>query len=129
MKKEIEILYSICELLNERFDNHLLDKNELDSLKNNISDYLNRDVAQLNRGIEILSNLDINKLSSSTDESYVAGFTDVYSGLTNFIDYLQDLDEMFVKLNRKFMLISGEITEDEYKRSLEIVTEEIDSRD
>lgn len=129
MKNEIRNLYDICEKINKRFDNNLIEHDDLVDLKNNIEDYLDSDWESLNEGLRTFNNLNWEQLESSNDDAYVKGFVSIYSGLTNIIEYLQDIDDAMTKINRKFMLLSGEITKEEYNHSLEITPEDTGTPD
>ncbi|KRN56004.1 hypothetical protein [Carnobacterium divergens] len=122
MKSEIESIYNIYDKLNKNFDNKLIDASELRDLKENVIDCLEMDFEYLKKGLAEFEKLNFEELTSSKDSLYTLGVVNLSMGLVNIIGDLQDLEETLNNMNRKFMLLSNEITEEEYNKSLEIIT-------
>lgn len=122
MKSEIESIYNIYDKLNKNFDNKLINTGELRDLKENVIDCLEMDFEYLKKGLAEFEKLNFEELTSSKDSLYTLGVVNLSKGLVNIIGDLQDLEETLNNMNRKFMLLSNEITEEEYNKSLEIIT-------
>ena len=122
MKSEIESIYNIYDKLNKNFDNKLINTGELRDLKENVIDCLEMDFEYLKKGLAEFEKLNFEELTSSKDSLYTLGVVNLSMGLVNIIGDLQDLEETLNNMNRKFMLLSNEITEEEYNKSLEIIT-------
>lgn len=122
MKSEIESIYNIYDKLNKNFDNKLINAGELRDLKENVIDCLEMDFEYLKKGLAEFEKLNFEELTSSKDSLYTLGVVNLSMGLVNIIGDLQDLEETLNNMNRKFMLLSNEITEEEYNKPLEIIT-------
>lgn len=122
MKREIESIYSIYDKLNNKFDNNLINADELTDLKENVIDCIDMDFEYLKKGLAEFEKLNFEELNSSKDSLYALGVANLSMGLVRIIGDLQDLEETLTNMNRKFMLVSNEITEEEYNKPLEIIT-------
>ncbi|MDT1940253.1 MULTISPECIES: hypothetical protein [Carnobacterium] len=111
MKSEIESIYNIYDKLNKNFDNKLINTGELRDLKENVIDCLEKDFEYLKKGLAEFEKLNFEELTSSKDSLYTLGVVNLSKGLVNIIGDLQDLEETLNNMNRKFMLLSNEITE------------------
>ena len=72
----------------------------------------------------------MHSIESSENKSYTNGILETVWGLRRLEVLLDDADELLTNLNKKFLLQSGEITQEEYlddgHLNVEVIDEEAD---
>lgn len=127
MKEVLEKLYQVCSSLNDKFNRELLNQENLDDFIDDIQSDWDSSVDQLKAGLELLES-QMHSIESSENESYTNGILETVWGLRRLELLLDDADELITKLNKKFLLKSGEITQEEYlddgHLNVEVIDEE-----
>ena len=113
MKELLEKLYQVCSLLNDKFNRELLNQENLDDFIDDIQSDWDSSVDQLKAGLELLES-QMHAIESSEDKSYTNGILETVWGLRRMEVLLADADKLLTNLNKKFLLKSGEITQEEY---------------
>lgn len=113
MKEVLEKLYQVCSSLNDKFNGEFLNQEDLDDFIEDIQSDWDSSVDQLKTGLELLES-QMHSIESSENESYTNGILETVWGLRRLEVLLDDADELLTKLNKKFLLQSGEITQEEY---------------
>lgn len=113
MKEVLEKLYQVCSLLNDKFNRELLNQENLDDFIDDIQSDWDSSVDQLKAGLELLES-QMHAIESSEDKSYTNGILETVWGLRRMEVLLADADKLLTNLNKKFLLKSGEITQEEY---------------
>ena len=129
MKELLEKLYKVCSLLNDKFNRELLNQENLDDFIDDIQSDWDSSVDQLKAGLELLES-QMHAIESSEDKSYTNGILETVWGLRRMEVLLADADKLLTNLNKKFLLKSGEITQEEYlddgHLNVEVIDEEAD---
>ena len=129
MKEILEKLYQVCSSLNDKFNGEFLNQEDLDDFIEDIQSDWDSSVDQLKTGLELLES-QIHSIESSENKSYTNGILETVWGLRRLEVLLDDADKLLTNLNKKFLLKSGEITQEEYLDDgildVEIVDEEGD---
>lgn len=113
MKEVLEKLYQVCSSLNDKFNRELLNQENLDDFIDDIQSDWDSSVEQLKAGLELLES-QMHAIESSEDKSYTNGILETVWGLRRMEVLLADADKLLTNLNKKFLLKSGEITQEEY---------------
>lgn len=113
MKEVLEKLYQVCSSLNDKFNRELLNQENLDDFIDDIQSDWDSSVDQLKAGLELLES-QMHAIESSEDKSYTNGILETIWGLRRMEVLLADADKLLTNLNKKFLLKSGEITQEEY---------------
>lgn len=113
MKEVLEKLYQVCSSLNDKFNRELLNQENLDDFIDDIQSDWDSSVDQLKAGLELLES-QMHAIESSEDKSYTNGILETVWGLRRMEVLLADADKLLTSLNKKFLLKSGEITQEEY---------------
>ena len=113
MKEVLEKLYQVCSSLNDKFNRELLNQENLDDFIDDIQSDWDSSVDQLKTGLEFLES-QMHSIESSEDKSYTNGILETVWGLRRMEVLLADADKLLTNLNKKFLLKSGEITQEEY---------------
>lgn len=113
MKEVLEKLYQVCSSLNDKFNGELLNQENLDDFIDDIQSDWDSSVDQLKAGLELLES-QMHAIESSEDKSYTNGILETVWGLRRMEVLLADADKLLTNLNKKFLLKSGEITQEEY---------------
>ncbi|WP_259334900.1 hypothetical protein [Streptococcus parasanguinis] len=113
MKEVLEKLYQVCSSLNDKFNGEFLNQEDLDDFIDDIQSDWDSSVDQLKTGLEFLES-QMHSIESSENESYTNGILETIWGLRRLEVLLDDADELLTNLNKKFLLQSGEITQEEY---------------
>lgn len=113
MKEVLEKLYQVCSSLNDKFNRELLNQENLDDFIDDIQSDWDSSVDQLKAGLELLES-QMHAIESSEDKSYTNGILETVWGLRRMEVLLADADKLLTNLNKKFLLKSGEITQEEY---------------
>ena len=113
MKEVLEKLYQVCSSLNDKFNRELLNQENLDDFIDDIQSDWDSSVAQLKTGLELLES-QIHSIESSENKFYTNGILETVWGLRRMEVLLADADKLLTNLNKKFLLKSGEITQEEY---------------
>ena len=113
MKEVLEKLYQVCSSLNDKFNRELLNQENLDDFIDDIQSDWDSSVDQLKAGLELLES-QMHAIESSEDKSYTNGILETVWGLRRLEVLLADADKLLTNLNKKFLLKSGEITQEEY---------------
>ena len=113
MKELLEKLYQVCSLLNDKSNGELLNQENLDDFIDDIQSDWDSSVDQLKAGLELLES-QMHAIESSEDKSYTNGILETVWGLRRMEVLLADADKLLTNLNKKFLLKSGEITQEEY---------------
>ena len=113
MKEVLEKLYQVCSSLNDKFNRELLNQENLDDSIDDIQSDWDSSVDQLKAGLELLES-QMHAIESSEDKSYTNGILETVWGLRRMEVLLADADKLLTNLNKKFLLKSGEITQEEY---------------
>lgn len=113
MKEVLEKLYQVCSSLNDKFNRELLNQENLDDFIDDIQSDWDSSVDQLKAGLELLES-QMHTIESSEDKSYTNGILETVWGLRRMEVLLADADKLLTNLNKKFLLKSGEITQEEY---------------
>ena len=129
MKELLEKLYQVCSLLNDKFNRELLDQENLVDFIDDIQSDWDSSVDQSKTGLELLES-QIHCIESSENKSYTKGILETVWGLRRLEVLLDDADKLLTNLNKKFLLQSGEITQEEYlddgRLNVEVVGDEED---
>ena len=129
MKELLEKLYQVCSLLNDKFNRELLNQEDLDDFIEDIQSDWDSSVDQIKTGLELLES-QIHCIESSENKSYTKGILETVWGLRRLEVLLDDADKLLTNLNKKFLLQSGEITQEEYlddgRLTVEVVGDEED---
>lgn len=129
MKELLEKLYQVCSLLNDKFNRELLNQEDLDDFIEDIQSDWDSSVDQIKTGLELLES-QIHCIESSENKSYTKGILETVWGLRRLEVLLDDADKLLTNLNKKFLLQSGEITQEEYlddgRLNVEVVGDEED---
>ena len=129
MKELLEKLYQVCSLLNDKFNRELLNQEDLDDFIEDIQSDWDSSVDQIKTGLELLES-QIYCIESSENKSYTKGILETVWGLRRLEVLLDDADKLLTNLNKKFLLQSGEITQEEYlddgRLNVEVVGDEED---
>lgn len=113
MKEVLEKLYQVCSSLNDKFNRELLNQENLDDFIDDIQSDWDSSVDQLKSGLELLES-QMHAIESSEDKTYTNGILETVWGLRRMEVLLADADKLLTNLNKKFLLKSGEITQEEY---------------
>lgn len=113
MKEVLEKLYQVCSSLNDKFNRELLNQENLDDFIDDIQSDWDSSVDQLKAGLKLLES-QMHAIESSEDKSYTNGILETVWGLRRMEVLLADADKLLTNLNKKFLLKSGEITQEEY---------------
>ena len=113
MKEVLENLHQICSTLNDKFNGKLLDQEKLDDFLEDIHDDWDSSFEQLKDGLQILES-QVGSIESSRNREYTKTILEIFWGLRRLEVLLDDADDLLVALNKKLMLESGEISEEEY---------------
>ena len=113
MKEILERLYQVCSSLNDKFNGEFLNQEDLDDFIEDIQSDWDSSVDQLKTGLELLES-QIHSIESSENKSYTNGILETVWGLRRLEVLLDDADKLLTNLNKKFLLKSGEITQEEY---------------
>lgn len=129
MKELLEKLYQVCSSLNDKFNGEFLNREDLDDFIEDIQSDWDSSVDQLKTGLELLES-QMHSIESSENKSYTNGILETVWGLRRLEVLLDDADELLTNLNKKFLLQSGEITQEEYlddgHLNVEVVEDEED---
>ena len=129
MKEVLEKLYQVCSSLNDKFNGEFLNQEDLDDFIEDIQSDWDSSVDQLKTGLELLES-QMHSIESSENESYTNGILETVWGLRRLEVLLDDADELLTNLNKKFLLQSGEIIQEEYLDNgylnVEVIDEEAD---
>ena len=128
MKELLEKLYQVCSLLNDKFNRELLNQEDLDDFIEDIQSDWDSSVDQLKTGLELLES-QIHSIESSENKSYTNGILETVWGLRRLEVLLDDADKLLTNLNKKFLLKSGEITQEEYLDDGHLNVEVVDDED
>ena len=124
MKEILERLYQVCSSLNDKFNGEFLNQEDLDDFIEDIQSDWDSSVDQLKTGLELLES-QIHSIESSENKSY----TKTVWGLRRLEVLLDDADKLLTNLNKKFLLKSGEITQEEYLDDGHLNVEVVDDED
>ena len=129
MKEILERLYQVCSSLNDKFNGEFLNQEDLDDFIEDIQSDWDSSVDQLKTGLELLES-QMHSIESSENKSYTNGILETVWGLRRLEVLLDDADKLLTNLNKKFLLQSGEITQEEYlddgHLNVEVIDEEAD---
>lgn len=129
MKEVLEKLYQVCSSLNNKFNDEFLNQEDLDDFIDDIQSDWDSSVDQLKTGLELLES-QMHSIESSENKSYTNGILETVWGLRRLEVLLDDADKLLTNLNKKFLLQSGEITQEEYlddgHLNVEVIDEEAD---
>ena len=128
MKELLEKLYQVCSLLNDKFNRELLNQEDLDDFIEDIQSDWDSSVDQIKTGLELLES-QIHCIESSENKSYTKGILETVWGLRRLEVLLDDADKLLTNLNKKFLLQSGEITQEEYLDDGHLNVEVVDDED
>lgn len=132
MKEVLEKLYQVCSSLNDKFNGEFLNQEDLDVFIEDIQSDWDSSVDQLKTGLELLES-QMHSIESSENESYTNGILETVWGLRRLEVLLDDADKLLTNLNKKFLLQSGDITQEEYlddaHLNVEVVEDEEDEED
>ena len=128
MKEILERLYQVCSSLNDKFNGEFLNQEELDDFIEDIQSDWDSSVDQLKTGLELLES-QIHSIESSENKSYTNGILETVWGLRRLEVLLDDADKLLTNLNKKFLLKSGEITQEEYLDDGHLNVEVVDDED
>lgn len=127
MKEVLEKLYQVCSSLNNKFNDEFLNQEDLDDFIDDIQSDWDSSVDQLKTGLELLES-QMHSIESSENKSYTNGILETVWGLRRLEVLLDDADKLLTNLNKKFLLQSGEITQEEYlddgRLNVEVIDEE-----
>ncbi|MCY7134096.1 MULTISPECIES: hypothetical protein [Streptococcus] len=128
MKEILERLYQVCSSLNDKFNGEFLNQEDLDDFIEDIQSDWDSSVDQLKTGLELLES-QIHSIESSENKSYTNGILETVWGLRRLEVLLDDADKLLTNLNKKFLLKSGEITQEEYLDDGHLNVEVVDDED
>ena len=128
MKEILERLYQVCSSLNYKFNGEFLNQEDLDDFIEDIQSDWDSSVDQLKTGLELLES-QIHSIESSENKSYTNGILETVWGLRRLEVLLDDADKLLTNLNKKFLLKSGEITQEEYLDDGHLNVEVVDDED
>ena len=128
MKELLERLYQVCSSLNDKFNGEFLNQEDLDDFIEDIQSDWDSSVDQLKTGLELLES-QIHSIESSENKSYTNGILETVWGLRRLEVLLDDADKLLTNLNKKFLLKSGEITQEEYLDDGHLNVEVVDDED
>ena len=128
MKEILERLYQVCSSLNDKFNGEFLNQEDLDDVIEDIQSDWDSSVDQLKTGLELLES-QIHSIESSENKSYTNGILETVWGLRRLEVLLDDADKLLTNLNKKFLLKSGEITQEEYLDDGHLNVEVVDDED
>ena len=128
MKEILERLYQVCSSLNDKFNGEFLNQEDLDDFIEDIQSDWDSSVDQLKTGLELLES-QIHSIESSENKSYTNGILETVWGLRRLEVLLDDADKLLTNLNKKFLLKSGEITQEEYLDDGHLKVEVVDDED
>ena len=128
MKEILERLYQVCSSLNDKFNGEFLNQEDLDDFIEDIQSDWDSSVDQLKAGLELLES-QIHSIESSENKSYTNGILETVWGLRRLEVLLDDADKLLTNLNKKFLLKSGEITQEEYLDDGHLNVEVVDDED
>ena len=128
MKEILERLYQVCSSLNDKFNGEFLIQEDLDDFIEDIQSDWDSSVDQLKTGLELLES-QIHSIESSENKSYTNGILETVWGLRRLEVLLDDADKLLTNLNKKFLLKSGEITQEEYLDDGHLNVEVVDDED
>lgn len=128
MKEILEKLYQVCSSLNDKFNGEFLNQEDLDDFIEDIQSDWDSSVDQLKTGLELLES-QIHSIESSENKSYTNGILETVWGLRRLEVLLDDADKLLTNLNKKFLLKSGEITQEEYLDDSHLNVEVVDDED
>ena len=128
MKEILERLYQVCTSLNDKFNGEFLNQEDLDDFIEDIQSDWDSSVDQLKTGLELLES-QIHSIESSENKSYTNGILETVWGLRRLEVLLDDADKLLTNLNKKFLLKSGEITQEEYLDDGHLNVEVVDDED
>ena len=128
MKEICERLYQVCSSLNDKFNGEFLNQEDLDDFIEDIQSDWDSSVDQLKTGLELLES-QIHSIESSENKSYTNGILETVWGLRRLEVLLDDADKLLTNLNKKFLLKSGEITQEEYLDDGHLNVEVVDDED
>ena len=117
----------VCEEMNAKFHNDLIEKEFLNDLNNNNEDLVSY-LEQFETGIQKLES-NMKSISSSQDKCYTKGIVDLFLALDGLIENFSEMDKILTIINKNFMYKSGEITLEEYLDDGVIELEEVDDED
>jgi len=124
----LERLYQVCSSLNDKFNGEFLNQEDLDDFIEDIQSDWDSSVDQLKTGLELLES-QIHSIESSENKSYTNGILETVWGLRRLEVLLDDADKLLTNLNKKFLLKSGEITQEEYLDDGHLNVEVVDDED
>ena len=128
MKEILERLYQVCSSLNDKFNGEFLNQEDLDDFIEDIQSDWDSSVDQLKTGLELLES-QIHSIESSENKSYTNGILETVWGLRRLEVLQDDADKLLTNLNKKFLLKSGEITQEEYLDDGHLNVEVVDDED
>ena len=128
MKEILERLHQVCSSLNDKFNGEFLNQEDLDDFIEDIQSDWDSSVDQLKTGLELLES-QIHSIESSENKSYTNGILETVWGLRRLEVLLDDADKLLTNLNKKFLLKSGEITQEEYLDDGHLNVEVVDDED
>ena len=128
MKEVLENLHQVCSRLDDKFNGKLLDQEKLDDFLEDIRDDWDSSFEQLKDGLQILES-QIESIESSRNRVYTKGIIEIFWGLRRLEVLLDDADDLLVALNKKLMLESGEISEEEFLNDGILNVEIVDAGD
>ena len=128
MKEILERLYQVCSSLNDKFNGEFLNQEDLDDFIEDIQSDWDSSVDQLKTGLELLES-QMHSIESSENKSYTNGILETVWGLRRLEVLLDDADKLLTNLNKKFLLKSGEITQEEYLDDGHLNVEVVDDED
>ena len=128
MKEILERLYQVCSSLNDKFNGEFLNQEDLDDFIEDIQSDWDSSVDQLKTGLELLES-QIHSIESSENKSYTNWILETVWGLRRLEVLLDDADKLLTNLNKKFLLKSGEITQEEYLDDGHLNVEVVDDED
>ena len=128
MKEILERLYQVCSSLNDKFNGEFLNQEDLDDFIEDVQSDWDSSVDQLKTGLELLES-QIHSIESSENKSYTNGILETVWGLRRLEVLLDDADKLLTNLNKKFLLKSGEITQEEYLDDGHLNVEVVDDED
>ena len=128
MKEILERLYQVCSSLNDKLNGEFLNQEDLDDFIEDIQSDWDSSVDQLKTGLELLES-QIHSIESSENKSYTNGILETVWGLRRLEVLLDDADKLLTNLNKKFLLKSGEITQEEYLDDGHLNVEVVDDED
>ena len=125
MKELLEKLYQVCSSLNDKFNGEFLNREDLDDFIEDIQSDWDSSVDQLKTGLELLES-QMHSIESSENKSYTNGILETIWGLRRLEVLLDDADDLLTNLNKKFLLQSGDVTQEEYLDNVYLEVEVID---